>query len=744
MAGYQLGVDLGTTYTAAAVARQGRTEVATLGTRSLEIPSVAFLLTDGEMLVGEAAERRSFGEPDRFVREFKRRIGDPTPVLLGGTPFSSPTLTARLLRAVVRAVADREGGPPDHTVVTCPASWGDYKRDLLDQAVHHADIGPASLASEPEAAAVHYATTTRVAPGEIVAVYDLGGGTFDAAVLRNQGARFELLGEPRGIEQLGGVHFDEAVFAHVARQLEQAFDQLDPDDPATVAAVARLRRDCVDAKEALSSDTEVSIPVALPNLRATVRLTRSEFESMIRPALGDTVDTMVRTLRSAGVTPADTSAVLLVGGSSRIPLVGQVVATDLGRPTAIDIHPKHSVALGAAVLASAAVAPAESRGPRAVPVPMPAPGGPAPAAAPAPAPPGPGAVGPPLGAPPEPTRHLGPPGRGGRGRLWAAAAVALVVAGGLAWWLTSDDDGGGTAAPGGSVTTGAGGGSGEPIDVPKGPPLSTDTIAYTSIEGTFWNVWLIESDGSGARRLTNEEAVFPRLPAISPDRRSVVYTQNDGGEGWDLRVTDSSGDGNRLLVEGLAADARAAWSPDGNRLAYVKQSGGAEDLYVLDLGTGRERNLTGNSEGEGDPTWSPDGESIAYWARSAGNQDIYVIPAEGGDRRRLTQDPGDDADPAWHPDGSSLAFSSRRDGDWELFVMDTEGGGQRQLTDAPGDDQDPSWSPDGGFIAFESKRDTPERGDYTELYVMLADGGDQRRVTVRDGLDAHPAWGPAP
>ena len=351
--GYQLGVDLGTTYTAAAVIRNGRAEVATLGTRSLEIPSVVLLRSDGEMLIGEAAERRSQTEPDRFAREFKRRMGDPTPVLLGGSPFSAHTLTARLLRGVVKVVADREGGPPEHIVVTCPANWGDYKRDLLEQAVRQADVGRVSMATEPEAAAVHYASTTRVAPGEIVAVYDLGGGTFDAAILRNTGQGFELLGDPRGIEQLGGVYFDEAVFAWVVDHMAEAFSQLDPDDPGAMAAVSRLRRDCVEAKESLSWDTDTAIAVALPNQRTEVRLTRREFEDMIRPTLVDTLDAVHRSLDSAGVRPEQVSSVLLVGGSSRIPLVGQMLVADLQRPVAIDVHPKHTVALGAAHLAAA-------------------------------------------------------------------------------------------------------------------------------------------------------------------------------------------------------------------------------------------------------------------------------------------------------------------------------------------------------------------------------------------------------
>jgi GT2 family glycosyltransferase/actin-like ATPase involved in cell morphogenesis len=351
--GYQLGVDLGTTYTAAAVIRNGVAEVATLGTRSLEIPSVVYLRDDGAMLIGEAAERRSLTEPDRFAREFKRRIGDPTPVMLGGSPFSAHTLMAKLLRAVVKVVADREGTTPDHIVVTHPANWGEYKRELLDQALHQADVGPTTKVTEPEAAAVHYASTTRVGAGQTVAVYDLGGGTFDAAILRNEGVRFTLLGEPQGIEQLGGVYFDDAVFNYVSGYVSEALEQLDPDDPGSVAAVSRLRRDCVEAKEALSWDTDTTIPVGLPNQRTEVRLTRSEFEDMARPALAESIEAMRRALRSAAVDPSELTAVLLVGGSSRIPLVGQMLMSDLQRPTAIDVHPKHAVALGAAHLAAA-------------------------------------------------------------------------------------------------------------------------------------------------------------------------------------------------------------------------------------------------------------------------------------------------------------------------------------------------------------------------------------------------------
>ncbi len=355
--GYFLGVDLGTTYTAAATRRGGHTEIAALSDRSSMVPSVLFLRDDDTILVGEAANRRGVSEPGRVAREFKRRFGDSAPLLLGGTPYGADILTARLLRWVVDRVAEREGTPPEQVAVTHPANWGHYKLDLLRQAVRHADLDhDAVTISEPQAAATWYATQERVEPGEVVAVYDLGGGTFDAAVLRRTDDGFAVLGSPEGVERLGGIDFDAAVLAHVAGVLGPSWDALDPDEPAARAAVSRLRQECVEAKEALSSDNQVSIPVVLPSIHTEVRLTRAELEAMVRPALAETLAVLRRALRSAGVEADEVAKVLLVGGSSRIPLVSEVVGAALGRPIAVDAHPKNAIALGAAFAAANAAA----------------------------------------------------------------------------------------------------------------------------------------------------------------------------------------------------------------------------------------------------------------------------------------------------------------------------------------------------------------------------------------------------
>src|SRR5262245_43699205 len=369
-----------------------------------------------------------------MAREFKRRMGDPTPVLLGGSPRTATALTAGLLAHVVAAVAGEQGDHPDHLIVTCPANWGPFKRDLLAQAVDLAGVGVGgggvTIVSEPEAVAAHYAASARVEPGQLVAVYDLGGGTFDAAVLVNTGDGHRVVGEPTGIEQLGGIDFDDAVLAHVAEALIDLTGRLDPDDPALTRGLELLRRACVEAKEALSHDTEVVIPVALPDLHTEVRLTRAEFERLIRPTLGTTLDGLRRALRSADVEPEALTAVLLAGGSSRIPLVAQMVTEELGRPVAVDIHPKHAVALGAARLAARTdVRPASPPPPAPVRPPLPEPE-------------------PTLVAPVEPRPATAPVAasepadrarRRGRRLAWAGLAALTVAA--LAWPTVGTGDG---------------------------------------------------------------------------------------------------------------------------------------------------------------------------------------------------------------------------------------------------------------------------------------------------------------
>ena len=395
---YDIGVDLGTTFTAAAVARESHISLFNLGSSHPLEPSVVFAERDGVLVFGTTAARRGLDEPTRVAREFKRRLGDSTPLLLGGSPFPPHLLLGHQLAWVVAKVTEREGGPPRCVTVTHPANWGEYRLELFDQAMESSGVDHISRLTEPEAAAVHYASQARVEPGSVVAVYDLGGGTFDAAMVRRTDDGFELIGDPKGIEFLGGIDFDQALFEAVL-ELADLTGEDAPDDDTAATHIQMLRDEITEAKIQLSSDTDANVRVMLPGVSKTVRVTRADFEGLIRPMLAETTKTMRRTLSSAGLAPWELTSVLLVGGSSRVPLVGQLLASELGRPVAVDADPKASIAMGAARHAAAQHGAALTADPPAPTPPTP----PAAAAPPPPVAPPPAPTAPPPVAPPPPT-----------------------------------------------------------------------------------------------------------------------------------------------------------------------------------------------------------------------------------------------------------------------------------------------------------------------------------------------------
>ncbi|WP_426764073.1 Hsp70 family protein [Pseudarthrobacter sp. 1G09] len=354
---YVLAVDVGTSFTAAAVVRFNQgvppvPECLPLGLRGTAVPSVVYYPEQGPVLVGEAAERRGLATPERVVREFKRRIGDAVPLSLGTLSVRPEEVFATVARWVADRAAEREGAAPSDIILTHPAAWGSHRTSAVREALAATGLHDVTLLTEPEAAALHYASQVRVEEGSTIAVYDLGGGTFDTAVLTKAGDdRFEAVGRPEGIDDLGGADFDAAVFRYVAEHTGGALADLDPADPDVLAALSRLRRECVEAKEALSSDSETTIPVLLPGYQQQVRLVRSEFEALIEEPVRETVDALEESLAQLKLAPADLTAVLLIGGSSRIPLVAELISEQLDRPIAVDADPKSSICLGAAVSA---------------------------------------------------------------------------------------------------------------------------------------------------------------------------------------------------------------------------------------------------------------------------------------------------------------------------------------------------------------------------------------------------------
>ncbi len=347
-----LGIDLGGTAVAAAIADDdGRVEMVALGDRSTTVPSVVHRRDATSLVTGELAARRASGDPDHSAWAVRRRLGDPAPVLLGEDAIPAGDLLAAIMRDVLARVTAVRGLVADRVVLTHPASWGPYRRGLFEDVVVAAGLEDAVTMSDPEAAGHQHRAIHGLDDGAALAIYDLGGSALEATVLTRRGRGVELVGTPVGIERLGGVDFDEAVIALVDEATGGMLADLDPDDDTSVAALGRLRQDCVAAKEALSTDDEAMVPVLLPGRHEDVTVARAAFEERIRPVVARSIEALERAVEAAPVRP---SAVLLVGGSSRVPLVQRTVGERLGLPVIVDARPEEIVALGAARAAQAA------------------------------------------------------------------------------------------------------------------------------------------------------------------------------------------------------------------------------------------------------------------------------------------------------------------------------------------------------------------------------------------------------
>ena len=730
---YRLGVDLGTTFTAAAVANGGHPTMLGLGNRALQVPSVLYLASGGDLVVGEAAERRGLADPSRMVREFKRRIGDHVPILVAGVPFSPQALTAQLLRWVVRSGTDQLGEPPARIVLTYPANWGPYKRELLTQIVQLADVGEVTTCSEPEAAAIQYAAKSRVPVGARLLMYDLGGGTFDTCVLEKRPDGFAMLGESIGIEHLGGIDFDDAVFQHVLQSLADQMSGLDQRDHHVQAGLARLRRDCVDAKEALSTDVETIVPITLPGLNSSVRLTRAELEELIHAPLQETVAAVGRAIRSAGLQPADLHSIVLVGGGSRIPLVSELLHQSYPISTALDTHPKHDVALGAVQVG----APAQWQD---APAPVPKPDVAQPVA-PRPAAPKP--------AVPKPAaRPWFTPGRLAIGGLVTALIVgASVVA------LTRGKDAADSGSAPQRTASPAGG-----LALPTAPALPPQQLLVPLKAGSNWEIFLADTRvGKPLKQLTSGSGDFS--PALSPDRRSVIFVHQDGTTRT-LRVMAADGSGARELFDSAPAQCasvfRPAWNPvDPTMLAVACiDELGAAGLYLIRTDGKVLRKLPIGQDRVDDPAFSPDGKSVAYQAGPDSSFDggsIFTIPVDGDTPRQITKVPaGTDADPTWSPDGTRIAFRRRQpdgttSGNFDIFVVPADGSGHAEaIIEGESDDQDPTWSPDGDQVAIKSNRLMAggKGAGRARIWVGNADGTNLHLLltTGAPGEEGAPAW----
>ena len=351
--GWILAMDFGTTASSVAVRDEG-VDLLEVGGHT-RVPSAVFCDEGGELIAGPQAVQRGAAQPDLLERNPKRRMGDRS-VIIGDHRFSPAQLTAAVLRLLAETARSYRGGTePDEVRITHPASWADTRLRALTEAAELAGLARPTLLPEPVAAAVHYADP-RIAQGDLVAVYDLGGGTFDTAVLRRTADGFVLVGPAGGSDRLGGEDFDERLYQFVGDAIAShdpaAWEQLRySDERAWVRANSALRAEVQAAKEALSSTADYTLYVSAP-VDQEIRVTRDDLERLIASDLTRTVDELAGTVQRCGLEIGQISAVYLVGGSSRIPLVTRLLAERFGSVPVTWGDPQAAVVLGAAEAAT--------------------------------------------------------------------------------------------------------------------------------------------------------------------------------------------------------------------------------------------------------------------------------------------------------------------------------------------------------------------------------------------------------
>jgi molecular chaperone DnaK (HSP70) len=269
---------------------------------------------------------------------FVGRIGDEVPVVLGNRQHNAHELMATGIDRIVEQVAAHQGTRPAGVTVTHPPTWGPYRIDLLRESLSRVGLGDSALVPEPVAAAVAAAGRHRLDGPSPVAVYDLGGTSVTATLLVPTADGFEIVGRPETARHPAGADFDDELLTLITS------GRIDPATPWD--DLAKLRQESVGAKHALSVRGEVLVPPV------RVRVTRYEFEELIRPLLHQGVDVLLRALAGAGVPPARLAAIVLVGGSARIPLVRHVLGERLRRPIVVDAAPEATIASGAALMAA--------------------------------------------------------------------------------------------------------------------------------------------------------------------------------------------------------------------------------------------------------------------------------------------------------------------------------------------------------------------------------------------------------
>ncbi|MFV1999321.1 MAG: molecular chaperone DnaK [Acidimicrobiia bacterium] len=349
--GRAVGIDLGTTNSVISVLEGGEPKVVANAEGNRTTPSIVAFAKNGDVLVGDQAKRQAITNPERTIRSVKRHMGTDWSVDIDGKEYTAQEISARILQKLKADAEAYLGEPVTKAVITVPAYFGDAQRQATKEAGQIAGLEVERIVNEPTAASLAYGLDKN--KDELVLVYDLGGGTFDVSVLEIGEGVFEVK-STAGDTQLGGDDWDDKVITWLVDGFKSDNGVDLSKDPM---AMTRLKEAAEKAKIELSSvqETEINLPFITANQDGPIHmlktLTRSEFERMTADLVERTRAPFERAIKDAGVSLSEIDDIILVGGSTRTPVVQSLVEELAGKQPHKGVNPDEVVALGAAIQA---------------------------------------------------------------------------------------------------------------------------------------------------------------------------------------------------------------------------------------------------------------------------------------------------------------------------------------------------------------------------------------------------------
>ena len=343
-----IGIDLGTTNSCAAVLEAGAPKIIPNPEGGRTTPSVV-AFKKGERIVGEAAKRQALTNPNT-CSSIKRLMGTSKKVELDGKKYTPEEISAMILSYIKDYAEAYLGEKVEKAVITVPAYFSDAERQATKNAGKIAGLEVERIINEPTAAALSYGLEKE--EGQTILVYDLGGGTFDVSILELGDGVFEVKAT-NGNNKLGGDDFDERIIKHIVKEFKKENDIDLSDDKM---AMQRLKEVAEKAKKDLSGmvSTQISAPFIAKDedgepVHLDMTLSRAKFEDLIEDLVESTLEPVKKALKDAKMTKKDIDKVILVGGSTRVPLVYETVTKELGKEPSREVNPDEVVAMGAAI-----------------------------------------------------------------------------------------------------------------------------------------------------------------------------------------------------------------------------------------------------------------------------------------------------------------------------------------------------------------------------------------------------------